>query len=337
MKNRQIARLCLTALLALLLPVQALAAGSIDLEQDCGLSLTYRDGQTPLAGAMFSLYRVADVDEYGELTVTEDFSQFSVNIRGENDEAWRELAFTLEGYVLRDRVAPADSGETDRKGTLSFPTPGKTLTPGLYLVLGQRHRQDGMIYDAQPFMVLLPTLDKEANDWDYTVEAAPKHSAQPEPEEGDTVTRRVLKVWRDADHETERPHEIVVQLLRDGQLYDAVVLSEANGWGYTWDGLDGACQWLVTETVPVGYTAEILREGAAFVVVNTWDEPDSPPSGPTPPDGPGIPEEPSPEGPVLPQTGQLWWPVPLLLCAGLFFIVAGLIRRRGASHEEEQG
>ena len=49
MKNRRIARLCLTALLALLLPVQALAAGSIDLEQDCGLSLTYRDGQTPLA------------------------------------------------------------------------------------------------------------------------------------------------------------------------------------------------------------------------------------------------------------------------------------------------
>ena len=161
MKNRRIARLCLTALLALLLPVQALAAGSIDLEQDCGLSLTYRDGQTPLAGAVFSLYRVADVDEYGELTVTEDFSPFSVDIRGENDEAWRELAFTLEGYVLRDRVTPADSGKTDRKGTLSFPTPGTTLTPGLYLVLGQRHRQDGMIYDAQPFMVLLPTLDKE--------------------------------------------------------------------------------------------------------------------------------------------------------------------------------
>lgn len=45
MKNRRIARLCLTALLALLLPVQALAAGSIDLEQDCGLSLTYRTGR----------------------------------------------------------------------------------------------------------------------------------------------------------------------------------------------------------------------------------------------------------------------------------------------------
>lgn len=30
----------------------------------------------------------------------------------------------------------------------------------------------------------------------------------------------------------------------------------------------------------------------------------------------------------LPQTGQLWWPVPVLICAGLACIVVGLIRRR---------
>ena len=37
----------------------------------------------------------------------------------------------------------------------------------------------------------------------------------------------------------------------------------------------------------------------------------------------------------LPQTGQLWWPVPLLFCAGLIFVAAGLIirRRRGNSDD----
>lgn len=30
----------------------------------------------------------------------------------------------------------------------------------------------------------------------------------------------------------------------------------------------------------------------------------------------------------LPQTGQLWWPVPMLLCVGLACVVVGLVRRR---------
>ena len=45
------------------------------------------------------------------------------------------------------------------------------------------------------------------------------------------------------------------------------------------------------------------------------------------------PTEPKPPVPSLPQTGQLWWPVPVLFCAGLVLILFGLIRRR----EEEYG
>ena len=35
----------------LLLPLQALAAGSIDLNQDVSLTISYQDGNTPLVGA----------------------------------------------------------------------------------------------------------------------------------------------------------------------------------------------------------------------------------------------------------------------------------------------
>ena len=35
--------------------------------------------------------------------------------------------------------------------------------------------------------------------------------------------------------------------------------------------------------------------------------------------------------PKLPQTGQLWWPVPLLVIAGLLFILAGWRRKRADS------
>lgn len=38
---------------------------------------------------------------------------------------------------------------------------------------------------------------------------------------------------------------------------------------------------------------------------------------------------PPPTPPILPQTGQLWWPVPVLLGCGVISLLIGAIRRRG--------
>ena len=75
--------------------------------------------------------------------------------------------------------------------------------------------------------------------------------------------------------------------------------------------------------------------------------PDNPPSSdnpPSPEDFPPldeIPEEPVPQGlwpwspgagtwqtGTLPQTGVLWWPVPILMCAGLALLLIGWGKRR---------
>ena len=191
----------------LLLPLQALAAGSIDLNQDVSLTISYQDGNTPLIGAEFEIFLVATVDEYGELTTTKDFAQFHVNIRGKDDEAWRTLASTLEGYVLRDDISPTDSGKTNDKGLVSFPTAGKSLKTGLYFVLGYRHTQNGFRYDPTPFMVMLPGLDKENNIWVYDVAVNAKFDSSQIPDNPDdhTIDRKVLKVWADDGHEKDRP------------------------------------------------------------------------------------------------------------------------------------
>ena len=106
----------------------------------------------------------------------------------------------------------------------------------------------------------------------------------------------------------------------------------------------------MVEAASGDYTVEIVREGATLVMVNstTTDIPDEPvPESPGSPDNPNEPDEPdkpkAPDEPgddldipdedvplaSLPQTGQLWWPVPLLLCGGLLLVVFGLLRRRG--------
>lgn len=72
------------------------------------------------------------------------------------------------------------------------------------------------------------------------------------------------------------------------------------------------------------------------------DDPDIP-LGPPPIDETPVDEPPEeieidePETPLgdLPQTGQLWWPVPFLAVAGMFLVLLGLIRRRGGEYDEE--
>ena len=104
----------------LLLPSTLSASGVIDTARDCALTINYADGETSISGASFSIYKIAEVDAYGGFTTTPDFSGFNVDIKGKDDEAWRTLASTLEGYVLRDSITPTDKGVTDSQGILSF-------------------------------------------------------------------------------------------------------------------------------------------------------------------------------------------------------------------------
>ena len=59
----------------------------------------------------------------------------------------------------------------------------------------------------------------------------------------------------------------------------------------------------------------MAREGTTFLMTNTY-----------PPDTP----------PKIPQTGMLWWPVPLLVCGGLLFVVLGCRMRRRNREENDK-
>lgn len=307
----------LLLLMLLVLSTAAYAAGMIDAQREVTLAVSYQDGDTPLAGAEFCAFLVATADDVGELTATDTFAQFNVDIQGRNDAAWKTLASTLEGYVLRDGIAPTDSGMTDKDGTLTFPTGDGKLAMGLYLVLGQRHTQDGYRYDAAPFMVMLPTQDAAENEWLYDVTVTPKYDFAKLPDTPSTVTRKVLKVWNDADNESQRPKEIIVQLLRDGEVYDTVTLNADNNWRYAWAELDDSYTWTVAEKECKDYTVRVERNGITFVITNT-----------ALPDEPKPPKPSTPDKPSLPQTGQLWWPVPILLLVGLMLVVIGLFLRK---------
>lgn len=71
------------------------------------------------------------------------------------------------------------------------------------------------------------------------------------------------------------------------------------------------------------------------------DDPDVPLGNRTPPPGNTPPDDEieldDPDVPLgdLPQTGQLWWPVPVLAVSGMLLLLVGLVRRRSGEYGDE--
>ena len=96
-------------------------------------------------------------------------------------------------------------------------------------------------------------------------------------------------------------------------LYLAVQETAASGYG---------------QTKPFLVSVPYLEDGAYVYNVKADPKTDLEREvKPTPTEKPSTPSG----GGKLPQTGQLWWPVPVLICMGLGCIAVGLIRRREGS------
>ena len=80
----------------------------------------------------------------------------------------------------------------------------------------------------------------------------------------------------------------------------------------------------------------MTQQGITFTLTNTYigEEPEDPtnPNDPSNPDNPNNPNDPSNPGTssdsTLPQTGQLWWPVPVLLIAGIVICFMGIYLKK---------
>lgn len=323
------------ALMALILMGSAPAAAmeKIDTERNVQLTIDFRYNGVPIAGARFDIHRVALVDQNGKLTAAAPFDRYKVDVNADSESELRKIASTFEGLVLRDDVQPTDSGLVGSTGSVRFPSAGKKMRPGLYLVLAQLHTDSGRIYHVQPTLVQLPAPNADNTGWIYDLEIKPKYDAWPDVPNPDPLTRKVLKVWKNTEN-VDLPDEITVHLLQDGDVFDTVRLNAENLWRHTWDELDTLHHWTVVEEPLDDYSVTVSREGVTFVVTNTYDPDEPGPTTkpddvPTPTPKPTSPPGSKPPGSKLPQTGQLWWPVPMLASAGLLLIVIGLIRRRG--------
>lgn len=290
-------KLIITMLLVLMLTATAVSASTvIDRDRAGSITVTLLDNSeahTPIPGATFRLYHVANISDEGynlAFVYTDDFAGCPADISDLNAAG---LADSILEYAEANSI-PYVTGVTDENGTVVFPE----LELGLYLI-AQEGEATGY-YPINPFLVSVPMTNPEGTGWVYDIEASPKAEAAPiVTPEPVYRTFSVRKVWDDNDDAQHfRPATISVKFYMDGELVETVTLSEANGWAYTWEGLEDGHSYTVEEVVPQNYIVTYGYSADLITITNTAK---------------------------LIQTGQLNWPIPVLAGAGFVLLVIGFI------------
>lgn len=292
--------------------IQCLAYDSLNQNQGVSLTVTFKNETKAFSGVHFKIYKVANIDESVHFTLIDPFTKYSVEVNDLESEEWRELAETLDGYVIKDDIPCTSEGDTDENGQVVF----SDLTQGLYLVSSAVYQDENTKYTSQAFLVSLPNVVNDA--WVYDVQSECKYDSEEITKKTTSIT--AMKIWKDEGNKTERPASITVELYQDDTLYDTQILNSDDNWEYTWESLDAQHQYHVVEKeVPSKYTVKTNRVDNTYEIINTYKTPTPTPTPTTP--STGKKEE-------IPNTGVLWWPVPVLAGCGTLLYMIGWYRNR---------
>ena len=189
--NRDLHRRMAAALAILLTTLLALCAPALAVAPTGSLTLTASYGTTPLVGAPFKLYLVAEHDEASDFALCGEFAGSSVDLSDLSTAGkLAQAALDLERWAGEKEIAPLAQQNTDSSGSVSF----TSLAQGLYLVGGVTHQQGGHRYQSAPCLISLPSWDGSTGVWELNVTAFPKFERRgtsggdptPPPTEPDT-------------------------------------------------------------------------------------------------------------------------------------------------------
>lgn len=272
---RKSLRTLLSALLLFCLlcqPLSAQAAQALDPSRECSLTLDY----SGFSGLEIEIYQVAAYAPDGTYALTGPFTGYPVKIHGiTSQKEWRDAASTLAAYIAADSIVPTATGKTDENGFAHF----SDLSQGLYLVLGITAETEDGIYTFENFCIFLPT-PRDDGTLDYDMTAKPKYVRTPPPVVPGNVRYQVVKLWNDSHANHKRPNGVLVEILRNGVVYETVSLRPDNDWTYVWEVEKNGDRWTVVERdIPDGYTVVVTAAETTFTVTNTYPTtpPDTPP------------------------------------------------------------
>ena len=295
MKNHKVLIFTVIALVVTMLQSVVFAAENKGMDPDRSASLTLdlvtSEEKIAAEGAEVTVYEVAKAVINGEslhYEVTDEFKGTGLRAPlGDIDIALIEKA-------ISDNNIRGITKECDENGKVVF----DGLEKGMYYIKQTSAPEDFTLFI--PFLSYLPNL--ENGEWIYDVKAEPKIVFMSTNDRARYTELSVKKVW--IDDGKNRPASVTIELKNEDGVYDTVVLNADNNWNYQWEKIRTDKKWSVEEkNIPSGYVASYTSDGFSYTVTNTSAS----------------------DTVKLAQTGQVNWPIPVFLFAGLLFTGAGVI------------
>ncbi|MCM1314290.1 MAG: Cna B-type domain-containing protein [Prevotella sp.] len=234
-------------------------------ENDKSITLVCVNGDTILAGMEWKIYRVGQRSANGQNFVqNEDFAGTQINLRRITADSVNKAAQSYQSYAIAAGIQPVQTGITDEHGEVQF----TGLNAGLYLISGKLLKVDSHYYLPNASLIEI-----KEGDTDLKYDAYPKFEYQ--VMSGQPRAHIVYKEWEgDEEHLDKRPDHVVVDIYRDEEYYDTVILNEENDWRYRWVDSDGSSSWIVMEKdIPECYEM-IIEYDINYRIQNSYtDEP----------------------------------------------------------------
>lgn len=295
MKHRSISFI-LTLLLLTLLGAQNVKANSnlVDLSKKGSINITLSTNDNEaIAGAEITIYKVGNiVIDNSNLMFKNVLEIESCSVDFTKIEDKNISSSVLE--CIENSDVEQEKYVTDDRGKVNF----TNLNLGLYLV-AQTNDVKGYS-KISPYLVMVPKeLD---NKWTYDISSLPKTEIY------STIDVEVIKIWNKQNQNSKLPDAVTIELLKEDEVIDTVILNKENNWRYIWLDIEKSDNYSVREiNIPNGYTATYKSDEYTFTVINT-DK--------------------------LPQTGKSIWPTLILFMIGIFFISLALYEAKREKNEK---
>lgn len=298
----------------------------------------------------WDMYLIGGTDSNGERFLTGDFADFPIDLDLTSTSTLTDTARTLESYARTQKITPTASGNSDANGILAF----DDLENGLYLFVGKYIKDGAKTYIPVSFIA-------EITDASTVIDVSPKYTSQIVMA-GEDYGYTVKKIWKNGGNRI--PDSILADIYCDGELYETVQLDDSNDWTYDWTADEFYIWDVIERDVPDGFKVVYRSNEWQYVIVNTLStqkpgidvvtttstatttstnttttsatsESTETVSGSASTssskiqsaDATTVKNISTPEAEKLPQTGQLWWPVPVLIALGLILMAIGIRMR----------
>jgi len=285
---KQFLKILFALLLIFNINVKANELNIVDFNKKGSISVTLLDpvNNFGIENTELTLYKLADAyDENHNLS----FNYNELLDIYKNDIKVGNLSNEIIDYVTNNISGIIKT--TDQNGNVKF----DNLDLGLYLVVQSKQTLNYSNIDS--FLIYTPAIIN--NNWEYDIEATPKVNFYR------LFDLSVKKVWNVSDNNI--PEKVTIELLKDEEVIDTIILSKENNWEHTWSQIEESDSYSVREiNIPIGFTATYRKENNVFIVTNTK---------------------------TLIQTGNMPWITYSLALTGLLFISFGYIKEKRKNHE----